>query len=193
MIKAALTGNIGSGKTTVAKVFNNIGVPVFDSDTEAKKLYEKPELISQMIKIFGKVILSPDNKIDKKKLASEAFGSLNKLEKLNLIVHKKVFERFEEWAEENKNSGLIIMESALVFESPVKYNFDFIIVVDAEKEKCFERVEKRDALTKEEFEKRLSYQIDSEKKKQLADFIIYNNDKDSLINQVIEVYNKIVR
>jgi dephospho-CoA kinase len=193
MIRTGLTGNIGSGKTTVAKVFNTLGVPVFYSDAEAKKLYEKPELISEIVKIFGRKILSESGKIERSKLASEAFGNAGKLEALNLLVHKKVFLRFEDWARENNNAELIIMESALIFESPVKYKFDNIIVVDSDKDKCFERVKKRDAITTDEFEKRMSFQIDSGQKKKLADFIIYNNDEDSLIDQVIRVYNEIIQ
>jgi dephospho-CoA kinase len=193
MIKIGLTGNIGSGKSTVAKIFCNLGIPVFIADNEAKKLYSESEIINKVVSVFGKQLLTPECTINLKDLAKIAFNDKVKLEKLNNIMHNRVIDVFALWAEDHNDAPYVIMESALIYESPVRFDFDYIVDVYASAEVTFERVKKRDGITRNDFLKRLSFQMDPEEKKSRADFVIISNDKDSLIKQVLTVHKAIIK
>jgi dephospho-CoA kinase len=193
MIKIGLTGNIGSGKSTVAKIFCNLGIPVFIADNEAKKLYSEPDIINRVIGLFGKQLLTSDGKVDLKELGKIAFNDKSKLEELNIIMHNRVIDIFALWAENHQEAPYVIMESALIYESPVRFDFDYIIDVYASVEVTFERVKKRDGIDRTDFLKRLAFQMNAEEKRSRADFVIVSNDKDSLIKQVLTVHESIIQ
>ena len=123
--KIALTGNIGSGKSTIAKIFNILGIPVFLADDEAKKNFYKSEIIDILIQTFGNEIIDSHNNIDKKKLAAIVFNNKIQLLKLNSIIHPLVFQQFEEWIK-RQNTDIVIFESAIIFEYQFEHLFDKI-------------------------------------------------------------------
>lgn len=193
ILKVGLTGGIGAGKTTVAKIFISLGVPVFFSDEVAKKLQIKdPRLISLLKEAFGAHIYRSDGFVNSGLLADQVFKDAKKLETLNNIVHPFVIEFFNKWIFK-QNAKYIIKESALPF-SIAKYNIrnDINILVRATKDIRIERVKDRNKLTYDEVINRIDSQINFEDYINFADFII-NNDKEALIPQVINIHNAIVR
>lgn len=191
MIKIGLTGGIGSGKSTVAKIFQILGVPVFDADTAAKRIMNQNEELKEVIKKeFGNKAY-PNGVLDRKYLASIVFNDVYKLEKLNAIVHPFAIQEGVDWA--NKQiSPYVIKEAALMFESGSAANLDFVIGVFAPMELRVTRVIKRDGSTKDEIEKRMKNQIDENIKMKLCDYVILNDEKSLLIPQIIELNKKIL-
>ena len=149
-----LTGGIGSGKTTIAKHFASLGVPVYIADDEAKKLMDNPEIITELKSIFGDEIIE-NGKIDRKALAQIVFQNPKKLKTLNSIIHPAVKLHFENWLHSHKNYPIIIKEAAILFESGSYKDCDKIITVTAPLEIRIERVLKRDVSDYESIMKRV--------------------------------------
>ncbi|MGE9516042.1 MAG: dephospho-CoA kinase [Solitalea-like symbiont of Tyrophagus putrescentiae] len=192
MLKVGLTGGIGAGKTTVAKIFMSLGVPVFFSDVVAKKLQTIDLKVIYLLKeAFGSHIYRDDGSVNSKLLADQVFKNAKKLETLNNIVHPFVIDNFDKWIL-NQSAKYVIKESALPF-SIGKYNLknDINILVSARKDIRIERVKKRNKLTYEEIINRIDSQINFEDYINFADFIIYNN-KEALIPQVMNIHNTII-
>ena len=188
-----LTGGIGSGKSTVAKVFRELNIPMYDADTEAKKLINtSPEIISNFKKIFGKDIYFDDNLLDRKKLAKLIFNDKKLLEDVNAIVHPAVKEHFANWSK-NQNSNLIIKEAAILFESGTYKDVDIIITVTAPVDARIERVCKRDGILPEQVKKRIKNQISDEEKIKRSDFVIYNDENDMILPQILKIYNVLTK
>lgn len=192
MLKVALTGNIGSGKSTVAKVFNAIGVPVFNADNEARKLYSRVEIVDRMRELFTNRILTHTGKIDTKVLASIIFNDSKALKQVNGIIHPIVIREFNTWLENHKDVPYIIHEAAVIFENNLQNNFDKIIVVSADEELRISRVIKRDGSTREMVINRIKNQLSDEYKCKNSDFVIYNNENDFIIPQVISIHKKLL-
>jgi dephospho-CoA kinase len=191
MLKIGLTGNIGSGKSTIAKIFNILEIPVYQADTEAKKFLTDPAVIQELITKFGLNILT-DNKIDNKKLATIVFDNTDSLAFLNQLIHPLVKSDFDNWCNSlSDNCEFIIMEAAILFESGFDKYVDKTIVVTAPQNIRIERIIKRDKSTQEEILKRMKNQWEEDKKKKLADFLINNNGEELIIPQVIEIHKKI--
>lgn len=192
MIKIGLTGNIGSGKSTIAKIFSLLQIPVYNADDEAKKFLSNQFVISELINKFGSNILA-DNKIDNKKLAAIVFNNKDYLIFLNQLIHPLVKTDFNNWCNSLPDScKYVIMEAAILFESGFDKYVDKIIMVTAPQEIRIERIIKRDNSTREEILKRMANQWDEDKKTNLADFLITNDDNSLLIPQVIEINKKII-
>lgn len=185
-----LTGGIGSGKTTIANYFADLGVPVYIADTEAKKILYFPEVVQEIAQVFGEEVLT-DNMPDRKKLASVVFNNPEKLKQLNAIIHPRVRQHFVDWAEQHKKERFVIKEAAILFESGSFKDCDKVILVTAPKEVRIKRVMKRDGVSKEEVLERMKNQWDEEKKKKLSDFIIENIDLEIAKNQVNTIYKTI--
>ena len=170
-ITLLITGGIGSGKTTVAKYLTETyGIPVFYSDTEAKKLYEDPEILAQVNEIVGGGIISGDGKLDKKALAGIIFNDESKRQQVEAIIHPKVRENFKIWKEE-KISPIVAMESAAALKNG-RQDFDYVIMIDASEDIRLERTMKRDNSPREKILERMRAQ---EFDRDLIDFTI-NND-----------------
>ncbi|MBN8695959.1 MAG: dephospho-CoA kinase [Bacteroidetes bacterium] len=192
MIKVGITGGIGSGKTTVCKLFELLGVPVYYSDTEAKKLLDEDEVVKQQIvDLFGHDVIDESGKVDRKKMAALVFNNKERLEQLNAVVHPAVAQHFEAWCKKQTNV-FILKEAAILFESGAHKQVDKVIVVSAPLDLKVERVIKRDKVAKEEVLKRINNQMPDEEKVKLADHVIYNNEKELLIPQVIAVYQQLI-
>lgn len=170
-----LTGGIGSGKTTVANFFRELGVPVYIADDEAKELMNSdPGVKKAITKIFGENSYT-SNGLDRKYLADRVFKSKELLEKLNAIVHPAVNRHFEEW-KSKQQSAYVVYEAAILFEKGGSEKCDFTLLITAPHEVKIERLLQRDNSSLEEIEARMENQWSDEKKAALANFIIENND-----------------
>jgi len=193
MLKIGLTGNIGSGKTTVSKVFEVLGVPVFYADDAAKSvMVSDPLLIAGIKSTFGNSSYFDDGTLNRKHIAGIVFNDAAQLAKLNALVHPATFRAFDEWVK-NVKAGVpyVLKEAALLFESDSYKMCDYSITIQAPFETRIKRVMQRDHLTREEIESRESKQFSEEKKSTLADFIIVNDDMQLVIPQVLELHSKI--
>lgn len=181
-----LTGSIGSGKTLIAQVFQHLGIEVYFSDTEAKKLYQKAEVIQKIKDLFGPQVFT-NNLLDKQKLANLVFTNKNELNKLNALIHPLVQEDFEDWTTKQK-SPYVIMESAIIFETKWNTLFDKIINVSTPINLIIERVEKRDNTTKERIYERMNNQFSIEEKNRLSDYIIINDNIKLCLPQIRKIH-----
>ena len=192
MLRIGLTGGIGSGKTTVAKIFELLNVPVYYADDAAKNLYHtNKELIAEIKKLFGEDIYLGEQ-LNRSKLAAIVFNDAEKLKLLNSLVHPLTIKDAAAWMQK-QTTPYIIKEAALLFESGSATALDYVIGVKAPMEVRIKRVMERDGLTKEEVLKRASKQMDEEEKMQLCNFIIENNEQQLVMPHVLALHEKILR
>jgi dephospho-CoA kinase len=187
----ALTGGIGSGKTTIAKLFETMGCVVYNSDERAKELYNNPEVKKQVIELLGVNAYSEDNKLNKNFVSDIIFNEKDKLEKLNAIIHPALALDFENFVKQQNSESIIIKESALIFETELYKKFTTIILVIAPLEQKIKRVMSRNLISKEEVDKRMQAQWTDEQKLPLANYVISNSETDALIPQVLSVIQKL--
>jgi dephospho-CoA kinase len=189
MLKIGLTGNIGSGKTTVSKIFEIFGVPVFYADDAAKNvMINDTQLISEIKSAFGDVSYFEDGTLNRKHIAAIVFNNDEQLARLNSIVHPATFRAFDEWVRNFDDIPYVLKEAALLFESDSYKMCDYNISVLAPLETRIERVVKRDDLTRDEIVRREAKQFAEEEKAQLADFVIKNDDTQLVIPQVLKLH-----
>jgi dephospho-CoA kinase len=189
MLKIGLTGNIGSGKTTVAKVFELLGIPVFYADDEAKKVMVTDELLIDSIKqTFGAQSYFDHGTLNRKHIAGIVFNNEAELKKLNALVHPAVFRAFDSWILTIKTAPYVIKEAALLFESSSYKMCDRSLLVSAPLENRVARVMQRDGISQAEVESREARQFPEDRKKQLADDIIINDDRQLVIPQVLALH-----
>jgi dephospho-CoA kinase len=182
-----LTGGIGSGKTTVARVFELLGIDVYYADIQAKKILSSDKIKEQIISAFGNVY--KDNKLQNKKLAEIVFNDKKKLEKLNSIVHPAVEKDFEQWSKKNSGKPYLIKEAAILFESGSYKKVDKIITVFAPENIRILRVCKRDNINKAQVIARINNQMPDNEKIAKSDFVIKNYNGYLIIPQIIEIDN----
>ena len=181
-----LTGGIGSGKTTIAKHFASLGVPVYIADDEAKKLMDNPEIIEKLQTVFGNEIIE-NEKIDRKALAQIVFQNPKKLKKLNSIIHPAVKKHFTDWLSAHKNHPIIIKEAAILFESGSYKDCGAIITVTSPLEERINRVMKRDNATRETILHRINNQWTDEQRISKSDYIITNISVNEALTQAEEI------
>lgn len=187
MLKIGLTGGIGSGKTTVAKIFETLGVPVYYADEAARRLMNTDEeLKKELVRHFGPEIYR-GRELDRKRLASVVFSDKEKLELLNSLTHPVTIRDAEAWMKK-QSTPYVIKEAALLFESGAAANLDSIIGVYAPQPVRIKRVMERDGVTSAEVMKRISRQLDEEMKMKLCDHVIRNNEQELLIPQVLDLH-----
>jgi len=185
-----ITGGIGSGKSTISKIFMSLGIPVFNSDAVAKNsINTDKEVINQITKQFGAIYI--DGKIDAVKLAQFVFNDKNALDKLNQIVHPKVRDAFKSWVDEHSSSPLLIQEAAILIESGAYKNLDKIILVIAPIEERIRRVAKRDRISPTQVKERIKMQISDQEKLKYSNFCITNDGKQLVIPQVIKIVEQL--
>lgn len=191
MIKVAVTGGIGSGKSTVCEIFEKLGIPIFYADQSAKELMNSDNNIKEkLISYFGNEIFDEDEKLLREKFAEIIFNNKTYLKKVNEIVHPEVRKKFDEWVL-SQNAPFVIEETALVFESRQAQLFDKIILVTAPLEIRIERIMKRDNATRGKVLERLNNQFNDEMKIEESDFVITNDEKELIIPQIINIYSKL--
>ncbi|MDB5004185.1 MAG: dephospho-CoA kinase [Mucilaginibacter sp.] len=189
MLKIGITGNIGSGKTTVSKMFEVLGIPVFYADAAAKNIMTAdPVLIADIKKTFGDAAYLADGNLDRKYIANIVFNDDKELAKLNALTHPAVFRAFDTWVADIKNVPYVIKEAALLFESTSYKMCDYSLLVTAPLELRIDRVTKRDHIIRTEVEARETKQFTEAKKRELADYIIENNETQLLIPQILELH-----
>ena len=190
MLKIGVTGGIGSGKTIVCKVFEQLGVPVFNADIYAGQIINQDNRIrEQLEEYFGDGIYI-NNIINKKELASNIFHNKEARMKVNSIVHPIVNKYFERWFEQYRDKKYIIKEAALLFEAGTFQDLDKIITVFAPEDLRINRIIKRDGMTAEEVKIRIKSQMDEILKTKKAHYIIYNDENRLIIPQILELHNK---
>ena len=187
-----ITGGIGSGKSTVSKIFEVLGVKIYQSDDMAKYLMENDnKLISSIINHFGEESYI-DGKINKEYISKNVFYDKEKLKIINNLVHPVVINDFKKWCLINKSEKILIKEAALLFESKSYKELDFIIYVYAEKKLRISRILKRDShRTKDQIEHIINSQLTDKESFEKADYILENNEKSLLLPEVIDLYEKI--
>ncbi|MFP9113302.1 dephospho-CoA kinase [Flavobacterium sp. RHBU_3] len=183
-----LTGGIGSGKTTVAKMFETLGVPVYYADDEAKKILYLPEVVEELITVFGAEILQ-NGQPDRARIAALVFNDKEKLAALNGIIHPKVGEHFSNWAAQHATHPFVIKEAAILFESGSYKLCDAVILVTAPIEERISRVMQRDGTTRDQVLQRMANQWTDEQKKPLSQFIIESSALEATQMQVSEIFN----
>lgn len=188
MIKVGVTGGIGSGKSIVCHIFKQLDVPVFHADSEAKKLINTNEALKQTFRQhFGDDIYHRNGDINKAKLASIIFQNQDELDFVNRTVHPLVQKEFSLWAEKYSALPYVIEEAAILFESGAYHFFDKIITVTAPKTLRIQRVVERDNVKPEQVKARMDKQWNEAEKIKLSDFIVYNDEKQAVLPQVIHI------
>jgi dephospho-CoA kinase len=191
MLKVGITGGIGSGKTTVSKIFEVLGVQVFYADDQAKRIMTEDDILVNAIKQeFGGESYFADGSLNRKYLANIVFNDAVRLVKLNAITHPAVFRAFDNWVEHVGNVPYILKEAALLFEASSYKLCDKNIMVFAPFETRIIRVMQRDGSSRAEVESRNAKQMPDEEKIKLADYIITNNDTELVIPQVLALHQQ---
>lgn len=190
MLKVGITGGIGSGKTTVCRIFETLGIPVFYADTAAKQIMvEDTVLINGINNVFGKESYFDDGSLNNKHIAGIVFNNTEELAKLNRLVHPAVFRAFEHWAAAlTSDAPYILKEAALLFESGSYELCDLNILVIAPEQLKLDRVMQRDGVSADAVKARMDKQFTDRQKVKLADHIIRNNENESLIDQVLQLH-----
>lgn len=186
-----ITGGIGSGKTTVSKVFEALGVPVFNSDTMAREIVDTDvDVIAQIRETFGEGIYHK-GKLDRLAMAGIVFNDASALKSLNAIVHPKVGDYFNDWVKQHANEAILLKEASILIESGSYKLLDNLILVTAPDLVRIKRVMNRDKTTKQEVLKRMSAQMSDSEKITYCDFEIKNDEGNMVIPQVLSVFDKL--
>ena len=186
MLTVGITGGIGSGKTTVCRVFKVLGIPVFQADIVARRLQdEDAEIRNKLIGYFGPDIYTDNNVLNRKKLAGIIFNSPADLERVNHLIHPAVHKEFQKWKEKMTCYPYLLYEAAILFETGSASKFDYTILVVTDEKERLQRVMKRDNLSTEAILQRMRNQMQDSEKMQLASHIIKNNDNQLIIPQIL--------
>lgn len=183
-----LTGGIGSGKSTVANLFYDLGIAIYIADDEAKKLMHQTQLKQKLIQLLGKQAFK-NKKLNRKYISLKVFNDESLLADLNAIVHPAVAQHFSEWLQQQKGC-YVIKEAAILFENGGYKNCDKTILVKADKDIRFKRVLNRNQTTLKEIEARMKNQWPDSEKEKLADFIIQNNEGISELKSNVQIIHE---
>lgn len=186
-----LTGNIGSGKSTVSVIFQKLGIPVYHADLETRKLYDLPDVKEQVIRLFGKVY-QDNGKLNTRLLASIVFADPEKIQMLNDLLHPMVRKDFRNWCRLQEEQTYVIQEAAIIFESGFRNEFDKIIHVSCPPETAYKRVMLRDSVERDIVVQRSRFQMDEKEKAALSDYIILNDGFHLVIPQVLAIHRQIL-
>lgn len=193
MLKIGITGNIGSGKTTICKLFELLKTPVFYADFHAKKvMMEDPVLAEAIRNDFGAEAYFEDGSLNRKYISNIVFNNDAELKKLNALVHPAVFRAFDTWAEQHQHNFYVLKEAALLFESGSDLQCDKTIVIAAALDVRVQRVMARDLLSEEEVLRREKKQMPQAEKEAKADFIILNDANVLVVPQVLKIHEQLL-
>lgn len=193
MLKVGLTGNMGSGKSTVARIFHVLQIPVYHADQIAKKSYTDPGIRKNVTRLFGDKILDPAGLIDIKALAQIVFQDHQTLKKLTGLIHPYVLSDFRNWILLHQSAPYVVHESAIIFESGFRHEYDHIIHVSCPQEIAILRITARDGLTREAILQRMKHQMTDPHKCNLSDFVIRNDDRHLVIPQVLAIHQTLIQ
>lgn len=188
-----LTGGIGSGKSTIAKWFLELGIPVYNADLEAKKLMnENEKIITELTELFGEEVYQ-NGIYNRKLVSSKVFQDKELLHQLNQIVHPEVFKHFQNWVE-NQASDFVVKEAAILFESGSYKDCDWVVSVVADEEIRIKRVLKRDEISEEQIRQRINNQWTDTQRIEKSDFVIDNNSNlEDLKIKFDQLYKKLLK
>lgn len=193
MIKVGITGGIGSGKSTVASLFELLEVPVYIADKETKELNNtSPHIREQLTHHFGEGLYDKNNLLDKQKFADIIFYDPEKLELANSIIHPEVLKHFNNWCLQHSGNSIVALEAAILFESNFQVNLNRVVTVYSPLKLRISRVKERDGVDEATVRSRIKHQISEREKIRLADYVIINDGKSSLIDQVKNVLDDIM-
>lgn len=188
-LKIGITGNIGSGKTTISHLFGILGIPVFNSDDQAKAVMTTDqELISGIKAAFGDEAYLHNGALDRKYIAGIVFNDQAALNKLNGLVHPAVFRAFDAWVSAHHNAPYVMKEAAILFESGSYKDCDHTILVTAPTEVRLQRVARRDGISLDEAAARNARQMPEGEKRKLATFEVVNDNTELVIPQVLKLH-----
>jgi len=191
-LKLGVTGGIGSGKTTVCKVFSVLGIPVFSADDEAKSIQESDRDIQLKINSFAGRDLFPEGKLDRTELARLIFSNKELLEKVNSVVHPAVFRSFGEWVKK-QSTPYSIMDAAILFESGAFRLMDRIVTVVTPIDERIERLVRSKRLSREQINDRIKNQIDDESRITRSDFVIFNSENEMIIPAILGMHEEMIK
>lgn len=192
MLKIGITGGIGTGKSTVCRIFETLEIPVFKADDESKKILEEDAEVMKAIQgAFGESVYSEGN-LNKKKLAGIVFNNPEKLADLNAITHPAVSRKFEFWVIQQQDVPYVIEEAALIYEAGAEALLDVVIVVTSPEWLRIQRVSERDKTNEAEIRTRMKNQWPEEEKIKRARFIIHNDEEQLLIPQVLSIHRTLL-
>lgn len=189
--RIGITGNIGSGKSLVCKIFNCLGINTFHSDEETKKLYLLPEIKKQITEYFNDEVYFNDGSLNKKLLSYHLFENPKSLQFIESVLYPQLNKTFDEWCE-RQDSDYILFESAILFEKSFDKQFDKIIFVSAPEEIRLQRAMLRDKCDEENVRSRMRLQWNEETKINKSDYIINNDGIEMLIPQVMKIHENIL-
>lgn len=191
MLKVGLTGGIGSGKTVVSKIFQSFGIPVYNADNSAKEIvHHSAQVQSEIVDLLGPDAFINGN-YNRTYVASIVFKDPEKLSALNKIIHPAVQQHFGEWLLV-QSSPYIVKEAALLFEAGSYKSLDKIITVCAPTDLRIERIKSRDHANESDIQKRISSQLSDEEKIKLSDFVIKNDERSLVIDQVLYIHQALL-
>lgn len=192
MKKIGITGGIGSGKSTICRIFEVLRIPVYYADLEAKRLMQHDHLLKTAIREhFGHEVYDSDGNLNRIFLAKIVFGDKEKLTLLNLLVHPVTIRDAELWAEK-QDAPYVIKEAALMFESEAFHYVDKVIGISAPVPLRIKRTMNRDGVERGEVIRRMKNQIDEGTKMKMCDYIIYNDEQQAVIPQVLKLHEAIL-
>lgn len=192
MLKVGITGGIGSGKSLVSRILSTQNYPVFYSDIEGKRiLSEDQDAKQELIQLFGPRVFSK-GELDRQYLSGLVFNNDEALAKLNGVVHPRVRAKFENFIRE-RDASIVFNEAAILFETGAYKNFDKVILVTSPNSLRIERVIERDTVSEQEVRARMSAQWEDDLKIPLADFVIVNDEKESLLAQLDEILSTLIQ
>lgn len=192
MLRVGLTGGIGSGKTTVAHIFEVLGIPVYYSDDAAKELMNTdPEIRRQLIEEFGKDVYTPEGLLNRAHLASLVFADQEKLTRLNAITHPVTIADSDKWMR-RQSTPYAIKEAALLVEAGADQYLDFLIGVTAPENIRIERVIKRDGVSAGQVRQRMQRQMPEDEKMKHCDAVLHNDEQTLLIPQVLLLHQQLL-
>jgi len=190
--KVGLTGNIGSGKTTVARIFKSLGAAVFNADSEAKVLLTESSVRQQLISVLGMQLTDENGMIDRQKLAQRIFSDEEALSFVNGVIHPVVRKKFQTFCENHSGSAYCIYEAAVIIETGFYTQLDFIILVTAPEELRIKRVVQRDNTEPGLVQQRMKNQWPDEKKIPFAHAVVLNDETSPLLRQCLALHEKLL-
>ena len=190
--RLGITGGIGSGKTTVCRIFRVLGVPVFVADLAAKDVMDNDDGIRNRVNTIAGKNLYVTGSLDRKELAGLIFNSPEKLHSINELVHPAVLDKFKEWSD-NSDEPYVIMESAILFEAKADALVDRVLTLSAPVEERIARVMGRNDLSREQVLERISNQLEDEEREEQSYYVINNADNEMILPEILKIHSDMLR
>ena len=191
VVKLAITGGIGSGKSVVSRMMNVLGVPVYDCDSSAKRLMVSDEfIVSELKRMFGEDCYEDDGTLNRQYIASCIFTDKQNIKRVNSLVHPAVKRDFERWAEQ-QGTDIVAVETAILYESGIVESIDKVLVVWAEKETAIRRTIERSGMNRSQVVSRMENQMSVDDLLLLSDYSLYNDGEEPLLPQVMDLITQL--